>query len=554
MKKKNALTTVSIALITVFLIGCDKEFSTIGSEVIGEGTYETKKATFDVIAYNRNLNNVRTDGLSHYQLGTYVHPVFGTTRSSIVSQLSLSATNPRFGLLSAAQELDRYQENQASPDTYLIDDEEETVTAVYLHIPFFSTQIPDDDNDEDDETPANCRVHDFKLDSIFGNREENFNITVSKVTDFIQSLDPDSNFENTKAYFSDDTFNVDPTPLFQDTYQISTTNYIIKRESGIEDNEDTPEDESITCEAIVPGIRIELTETAVFQEFLNAEGSDELASNANFSDYLRGLMIEADATDLMMFLNLNAAFLSVDYEFQKIDDKSTPTDTGDDEVVTGTSTFKIDLRGKIINLFENEEYPTEINFDEQNPENLYLKGGSGTYVELNLFDEDDTVLDTIPNSWLINEANLVFHIDEDDLSGFDEFSQPDRIYLYNLTDETTLVDYNFDFVGSTPNSQIKYPIFGGVLEDNDSGPKYKIRITEHINRIIRKDSTNTKLGLFITNNILNVLNVTANSDSEDELLIPQASITSPFGTIFHGTDTNVPDDKRLKLEIYYTEP
>src|SRR5690606_15864842 len=181
-------------------------------------------------------------------------------------------------------------------------------------------------------------------------------------------------------------------------------------------------------------------------------------------------------------------------------------------------------------------------------------GGSGTYVELNLFDEDDTVLDTIPNSWLINEANLVFHIDEDDLSGFDEFSQPDRIYLYNLTDETTLVDYNFDFVGSTPNSQIKYPIFGGVLEDNDSGPKYKIRITEHINRIIRKDSTNTKLGLFITNNILNVLNVTANSDSEDELLIPQASITSPFGTIFHGTDTNVPDDKRLKLEIYYTEP
>src|SRR5690606_20456886 len=492
MKKKNALTTVSIALITVFLIGCDNEFSTIGSEVIGEGTYETKKATFDVIAYNRNLNNVRTDGLSHYQLGTYVHPVFGTTRSSIVSQLSLSATNPRFGLLSAAQELDRYQENQASPDTYLIDDEEETVTAVYLHIPFFSTQIPDDDNDEDDETPANCRVHDFKLDSIFGNREENFNITVSKVTDFIQSLDPDSNFENTKAYFSDDTFNVDPTPLFQDTYQISTTNYIIKRESGIEDNEDTPEDESITCEAIVPGIRIELTETAVFQEFLNAEGSDELASNANFSDYLRGLMIEADATDLMMFLNLNAAFLSVDYEFQKIDDKSTPTDTGDDEVVTGTSTFKIDLRGKIINLFENEEYPTEINFDEQNPENLYLKGGSGTYVELNLFDEDDTVLDTIPNSWLINEANLVFHIDEDDLSGFDEFSQPDRIYLYNLTDETTLVDYNFDFVGSTPNSQIKYPIFGGVLEDNDSGSEYKIRSTEHINRIIRKDYANTE--------------------------------------------------------------
>jgi len=169
------------------------------------------------------------------------------------------------------------------------------------------------------------------------------------------------------------------------------------------------------------------------------------------------------------------------------------------------------------------------------------------------------VLDTIPQNWLINEASLVFYVDEDDLSGYDDFHQPDRIYLYNLTNETTLVDYNFDFIGSTPASQIKYPIFGGTLEDNDSGPKYKIRITEHINRIIRKDSTNTKLGLFTTNNILNVLNVTGKYDSDDELsdgelLIPQASITSPFGTILHGTDENVPENKRLKLEIYYTEP
>lgn len=619
MKKRNALTTVSIALITVFLIGCDKEFSTIGSEVIGEGNYETKKATFDVIAYNRNLTNVRTDGLSHYQLGTYVHPFFGTTRASIVSQLSLSTINPRFGAYSATQELERYQENQASPDTHLVDDEEETVTAVYLHIPFFSNQIPDtdgdgaeddidpepetfnvdadgdgviapldsDDNDpntdydgdgvidgdenengtspyyadsdgdginDNEDTVVNCSNENFELDSIFGNREENFNITVSKVTDFIQSLDPGSNFENTKAYFSDDTFNVDPNPWFQGTYQISTTNYVIEKDSGIEDNEDTPEDESITCETFAPGIRIQLAETTVFQEFLDAEGSDELASNSNFSDYLRGVMIEADATDLMMFLNLNGASLSIDYSFQKIDNKNTPEDTSDDEVVTGESTFKINLSGKIINLFENEEYPTEVSFDEQNPENLYVKGGSGTYVELNLFDEDRAVLDTIPKNWLINEANLVFYLDEDDLSSYEEFKQPDRIYLYNLTNETTLVDYNFDFIGSSPTSQIKYPIFGGVLEDNNSGPKYKIRITEHINRIIRKDSTNAKLGLFVTNNILNVLNVTGNSVSEGELLIPQASITSPFGTVLHGANINVPENKRLKLEIYYTEP
>jgi hypothetical protein len=32
------------------------------------------------------------------------------------------------------------------------------------------------------------------------------------------------------------------------------------------------------------------------------------------------------------------------------------------------------------------------------------------------------------------------------------------------------------------------------------------------------------------------------------------SVMSPLGTILYGSSPSVPDDKRLKLEIYYTKP
>lgn len=609
LKRKNVLTAILVTMIAVFFASCDKEFSTLGVEVVGEGDFETKKASFDVIAYNRKLQSVRTDALPVYQLGVYDHPVYGRTKASIVSQLSLNSTNPTFGIYNALTELELLQENQANSGTNLVDDEMETVTSVYLNIPYFSNVVGDTDgdgapndidpnpetadadadndgvivgldtNDDDpetdydndgikdkdevdtspyledtdgdgindaDDTSINCTQENFELDLIYGNRNEPFTIKVSELNDFLQDLDPNDNLESVKAYFSDDTFDVDATPLFEGVHQIETTNYAIEKGTGLEDDPDTSENESITCETIPAGIRIELSETALFQEFLDAEGSDELASAANFSNFIRGLMIEVEATNLMMLFNLNAAFVSVDYDYQRVINN---------EVITSKSSFNLNLSGgKKVNIFEEEEYPTEVTIDEQNPENLYLKGNAGTYVELNLFDENDSVLDTIPKSWLINEANLIFHLNEEDLSNYNTTTIPPRLYLYNLTDESTLIDYNFDFIGNDPNSTTKYPIFGGVFEDNEEGPSYKFRITEHISEIIRNGSENVKLGLFITSNIGNIISVKGINNNLEENLIPQASIISPFGTILHGGNENTTESNRLKLEIYYTKP
>ena len=50
---------------------------------------------------------------------------------------------------------------------------------------------------------------------------------------------------------------------------------------------------------------------------------------------------------------------------------------------------------------------------------------------------------------------------------------------------------------------LKKILHGGILEldENDKGLLYKIKISEHIKNVIRKDSTNIKLGLVVSSDI-----------------------------------------------------
>jgi hypothetical protein len=60
------------------------------------------------------------------------------------------------------------------------------------------------------------------------------------------------------------------------------------------------------------------------------------------------------------------------------------------------------------------------------------------------------------------------------------------------------------------------------------------------------------MGVVVTEDI----NTTA-SNRESSAAIsqaPRASVMNPLGTIIYGGTSTVPEDKRLKLEIYYTKP
>ncbi len=148
---------------------------------------------------------------------------------------------------------------------------------------------------------------------------------------------------------------------------------------------------------------------------------------------------------------------------------------------------------------------------------------------------------------------MVFHINEN-IQG-DEID-PERIYLYNMNDNIPLANNTIDQTVSATSPGLSKAIHGGILERNDDedGVQYKIRITEHISNLIRKDSTNVRLGLVSSSDIRVITSGLENTGSSELEFIPTVSNMNPFGTVLYGNTAASPADKRLSLEIFYSIP
>jgi hypothetical protein len=224
-------------------------------------------------------------------------------------------------------------------------------------------------------------------------------------------------------------------------------------------------------------------------------------------------------------------------------------------------------------------FTTPINSGDPNTgdSRLYLKGGEGSFANIKLFNGDDndenaemnafetfksTFVETddegnfIKSKRLVNEANLVFYVDQDVVQD----GEPNRIYLYDKENKTPLIDYFLDGnVSSLPSlSVINHlgPLQRTDDEPNGKGIKYKLKITEHINNLLIRDSTNVELGLAVSLNV-NLegafVQRKVQSSINPDLTIPVSSVMSPRGTVLHGNNTE-DESKQVYLEIYYTEP
>ena len=154
---------------------------------------------------------------------------------------------------------------------------------------------------------------------------------------------------------------------------------------------------------------------------------------------------------------------------------------------------------------------------------------------------------------IVNEAYIEFFVNQN----FINDDEPERIYIYNYEQNTALIDYFLDQSVSslTINAKINHlePLVRDSLDD-DKGIKYKIRITEHLNNLILRDSTNAKLALGVISDVASVQNFKILDGSEsDNKRLASGIILSPKGTILHGNlSTDI--EKRPKIKIYYTEP
>ncbi len=581
----------------VTITSCKDEISTLGADIIDTDNTEGLTASYNVGVTNKKVTAFSANNLPFYQFGRYVDPIYGTTDAGIVSQLLLSTPNPSFGGLSQAKETtDGFNEN-------------ETVTEVYLHLPFYikakldtdGDGVPDDlekpgkENEDDDydgdgltnaeekakgtnpylvdtdsdgenddvdtDTPQNIFAKTFDLDSIYNTSSIGLDlikvkIKVEESLYFLSDFEPTSGFEDPKEYYSDFSTSFVGTVLNDENVELSISEVEeLVFEALVDDPDTTDKDESTTVKRrLAPGLKVTL-DAAFFQEnFINKEGSDELFTANNFKSFLKGLVISANLDSaIMMGINIDAASLTVDYTY----------DVKDDDAKNSSYTFGLrssgssGYNGNVINTLTHTAPSSEVEQDGR----ILLKGGAGYITDLSLdYDVNDPVIMKIKNKEaILNEANLIFYVDSETLKekGILNKNEPFRLYVYNTDTNLPLYNPTYDLV-NTDDPQKSLLIYDGILEKNDAGEgvKYKVRITDYVNELLLEGADNIKLGLSLTSNINVFSNVNARIDGAGIEIIPQMSVVSPLGTVLFGDTSGLSADeesKQLKLTLRYTE-
>jgi hypothetical protein len=275
-----------------------------------------------------------------------------------------------------------------------------------------------------------------------------------------------------------------------------------------------------------------------------------------------------------MLLNFASSNTKLTIHYTSETSSNSDTSSGDtsSEPITSQNEYILNFTDNLINIYENN-----FQVDVSNPnivdgdERLFLKGGEGYMSTIDLFsgdiqDENGEMVnayDHFKNSFydeeneiankIINEAYIEFFVDQTQDIG----SEPDRIYLYNFEQNTALIDYFLDQSVSSTTINAKINHLEPLIREGDSvtgeGVKYKIRITEHLNNLILRDSTNAKLALVVTSNVGSIDNFSILNSGEDGRDLPSGAILTPKGTVLHGSQSE-DINKRPRIKIYYTDP
>ncbi len=593
--------------ISLVIISCDKDYHAVGSELLLGTALHTKTYVAPIYSYQNKVNYYQTDGLPLAQLGKLELPGLGTSEASITAKLVASA-NPTFGNYS------QQRENEGDNEDPAVIDEKETVSGVFLEIPFFNNTNDQDgdgvidaldidpldrDSDTDgdgltdyNETVANLnplsddsdgdgilddvdldnKTYEYEnqvyeIDSVYGNRQAPFGLKVYELKYYLSQYDPAADFEKESKFFSNTDFyerGFYGETLHNDSYQLNLEELRFNYTEDNPETEDVDERQTVAVR-LTPRIRVPLDKDFFQKKILDKEGDAVFSNSDSFSQHLRGLIIQADPSneDLYMLLDIANALIRIEYTYDHVDTNSTPTNTADDVKSQRSKTFILNFglhfsTIKTDNI--NSRVDQEIAAGEllKPSENIYLSG-NGLFSTLRLFEkesEEDQLLNMLrENQWLINEANVVLYINQDQYSSLEKSQFPDRLYLYKYKTGFPLSDFSID---NTENVSLKNRdkyIYGGILEldDADRPYRYKFRITDHINRLIKKDSTNISLALVPSNGFSSLNFKRAQTAGEQFINYPATAVLNPKGVILHGSESQNHPEGGLKLEIFYTE-
>tara|TARA_B100001079_G_scaffold97703_1_gene83964 strand:+ start:1017 stop:2645 length:1629 start_codon:yes stop_codon:yes gene_type:complete len=533
-----------IFIFLLLIVSCEKDFASFDSQVVNSDNainFSTNSVEYGLTTRSEMVNPVQSNNLPSFLLGSYTHPQYGRSNSSFVGQMVPEDYDHDFG------------------DNVVLD-------SVVLTIPYYSRGI--DTSEEGDIT--------YEIDSVYGNSP--VKISVYKNNFFLRTFDPFSDFNTSQGYFSNGSLSVEEI--------IDATQ--LEGELLFEIDDFTPSEQQINltkldtagnpyvAQRIAPALRFKLNNpNDDFWEsnFFENEGNQVLTNEPNFKEFFRGLYIkvESNSDGSMMLLNFASSNSKLTIHYTSDNTNIGDSDTGSvDEIETNQHEYVINFSGNLVNLFDNETLIDVSTMEQTNGnENIFLRGGEGIVSTLDLFggtitnDNGDEIsefehfkdffYDEISDEpiRIINEAYIEFFVNQN----FSNDDEPERIYIYNYEQNSALIDYFLDQSVSslTINAKINHlePLLRDSVSD-DRGVKYKIRITEHLNNLILRDSTNAQLALGVISDIASVQNFKILDESENKSLA-SGVILSPKGTILHG---NLSSDieKRPKIKIYYTEP
>lgn len=573
MNKIPFYTIFALLFVVTFLVSsCDQEFDEIGSGIVDEDHFSFLPDNLSTVtAFTLPTNVVQSNNLPINALGVYKNPVFGTVKANFVTQLELASVNPII-------------DNTKNP----------ILDSVVLTIPYFSTRIPG-------TTTADVV---YRIDSLHGAGAVSLKVFESGYV--LNNLNPNDNFQTQQRYYSNQDADFDSNKKgtmlnnAEDAKQNTAFNpsaaesakefKTLKLDRGLKPVNPKEIDQRLT-----PRIRLKLDKAFFQQKIMNAPAG-KLLNNSVFKEYFRGIYFQVEKlTDgTLVQLDFSRGDITLHYrEYTRVVDGVIENyEPSEDDTYGGSPkltarTIVLNMRGNTVNLIETDIASTPYGTglaaanQTQSAANLFIKGGEGSIAVIDLFGPDNFGSDGMTGSpdgvadelniirnkgWLINEANLTFFVDRDKMGTVPE---PQRIYLFDLDNKRPLIDYSRDQSSVTTRPKFSKFVHDGILqEETGLGIKYRVRITNHIRNLIRKDSTNVRLGLSVTESIA----LTANGRLKNPLVlpnpltqentytvdrIPTSSVIHPLGTILHGPNIapGSPNySKRLKLEIYYTKP
>jgi hypothetical protein len=484
-------------------LACEKDMEGIGVDLIDNDTFSTDKFESEINTTNAFLNRIPTSQIPQYLLGVYSDDEFGKLEASVATQLIL----PKVG------DLYTFGVNPG-------------VDSVIVSIPYQSTQ----QEDRSDGRPR------FELDSIFGNSGKEFELKVYELKTYLNTLDP-TDPSKTAVYYSDKEFQKAPSPFYVGNFKVNPddTMSVIKR--YLADGVTEFKKDTIKEADLKPELKIPLDKQMIRQLLVDNESDAAFNSLDNFNHYFRGLIFEASGISAesshLMSLGMGGAEMTIYY--------SNDQDEEDDQDLNGNGVNgEQGVRvGKSMSYAFGTLKANTFKRDYTNSMNsggnrLYVQGAGGSIGLLDLFENEAEIAALKSNNWLINDANLIFHVDQNASSSI----VPEQLFIYDYTNNSQLSDVMTGGPGA----------IGGLLERDEEGRPYRyvFKITNYISELLKSDEELEliKIGLKVYNP----------TDSPTDITDTQIKAFSwtPKGVVLYD-HSMASGDNRVHLEISYTE-